>query len=230
MTRDLNVLSRSIVVDKLLGAHKTGRTNNNVQLIQFHNGSLFYLLDGIGTLFPNLASILVGYADDADPLNTKLIRRSNFQNMKNLFEIVVHKSRIETVDEDLLWDLPNLERFHVEGKIKELPERLFEVNTKLKEVYLASNALRFLPANLFRYNLDLDWVNFVDNSLTFILVDFMLLPNIRYIFLDGNVCIDKSFNRTVDDNELKAKGVTDFHQVGRVLYLQEIILSNCSSY
>ncbi len=230
-------------MDKIIGTHPSVArdndpelivtlNNSHVELIQFHNGTMFYLVDGIGIFFPKLKSFLVGYSD-SDALNTKLIKRSNFQNMENLFEIVIHRSQIEIIAEDLLWDLPNLERFQLDGMLLDIPERLFENNAKLQEVYLASNALVSLPKNLFKFNLDLKWVNFSDNYLNYIYIDFLRLPNIQYVFLTGNRCIDKSFNKTAvqsDDSLEDLEENNDSNQVGRVITLQRLIYWNCTYF
>lgn len=232
MAHGLNVQSKNIVVDKLIGAHEKKANNDRVELLQFHNGTMLYLLDGIGKLFPNLKSIFVGYSDSVS-LNTVLLRRSNFQRMENVFEIVIHRSEIETIADDLFWDLPQLERFQLDGKLKELPERLFEKNVNLKEVYLASNDLVFLPRKLFRNNSQLSWVNFEDNLLKFIEVDFTLLLNIRYVFLADNICIDKNLNKTIEQIEYQFEAPNDSdssHPVRRVIELQRLIHSNCTSF
>lgn len=219
--RGLNV-QRKNVGATLTGIHASGETDNRTELIQFKNGAMIYLLDGIGNIFPNLKSILIGLPDSPS-LSTKLIRRSNFQNMKNLFEFVIHKSDIETVDEDTLWDLPNLERFQLGNNLKLLQERTFEKNTKLREVYLASNRLEFLPRHLFKNNLLLDWVNFEDNSLKIIEIDFSILKNIRYIFFADNVCINENYNGTEDRN------ITVLYPLRKIVIFQLSIKTNCSS-
>lgn len=227
----MSLQSKNFGIDTLTGSHQSvNESNAKVELMQFHNGTMFYLMNGLGKLFPNLKSIFVGYSDEIS-LNTKLISRSNFQNMEKLFEIVIHRSDIETISEDVLWDLPSLERFQLDGKLKELPERIFEKNAKLTEVYLASNVLEFLPRQLFKNNLNLNWVNFKDNSLKFIETDFMHFEHIKYIFLAGNVCIDKDFNKTdvqFEDQYEDPNVNTDSNQVGRVIDLQRLIYSNCS--
>lgn len=226
----LAVRYKNFGVDKLIGTHESNGTNSKVELIQFHNGTMFYLIDGIGKLFPNLKSFFVGYSDSL-PLNTTLIRRSNFQNMENLFEIAIHQSEIDWIYEDLLWDLPNLERFQLDGMLLDIPERTFEKNIKLKEVYLASNSLVFLPRNLFKNNSDLKWVNFACNSLKFIETDFTRLPHIQYIFLTGNLCINQNWNKTAEMIEIQFENITetnDFYQVSGVAELQRLINSNCT--
>lgn len=231
MAHSLNLLNKNFAVDTVIGTHESGESNNKVELVQFYNGTMFYLPNGIGNFFPNLKSIFVGYSDSLS-LNTKLISRSNFQNMENLFEIIIHKSDIETISEDILWDLHNLERFQLDGRLKDLPERTFENNAKLKEVYLASNALEFLPRKLFQNNPLLDWVNFKENFLKTIEIDFMRLTNIKYIFLAGNVCIDRDFNKTDLQVEYQYENLnetSDSDQFRQITELQRLIYSNCST-
>lgn len=219
----LNIQRKNIGVASIIGSHASGETNQRVELIQFQNETMFYLLHGIGKFFRKLKSIYVG-CSDLSTLGTKLIRRSNFQNMENLFELVIHKSDIDKLYEDTLWDLQNLERFQLDGKLKVLYERTFEKNPKLREVYLASNKLEFLPRYLFKNNPLLDWVNFEDNSLKIIETNFTGLKNIKYIFLRNNVCIDALFNRTVNvDHE------TQFYRIRKVTDFQSLIWVNCSS-
>lgn len=232
MAYGLEVTNRNFVVEKLVGVHQPEKNNGNVELIQFHDGTMNHLLNGIGKLFPNLKSVLVGYSDSMS-LNTVFIRRCNFQHMENVFEIVIHKSSIETVPDDLLWDLPNLERFQLDGKLKEIPERLFERNFNLQEVYLASNELTFLPRELFRKNLELKWVNFERNRLQFIEVDFMFLPNIQYVFLADNICIDRYLNKseeTDEDQFVVPKEIDNSVPIKSVSKLQRLIYSSCAFY
>lgn len=232
VVHSINVVGKNFEVEYLIGSHKPGERNDKVELLQFHNGTMFCLVNGLGSFFPNLKSIFIGYSDsDSDSLNTKFIIRSNFENMENLFEIVVHKSDIEMISEDLLWDLPNLERFQLDGKLEELPERTFEKNVKLKEVYLASNQLEYLPRQLFKNNLFLDWVNFKDNFLKIIEIDFIRLENIRYIFLAGNICINSNFNKSEEIIESRNENQTEnanLYQERKIVELQRLIYSNCS--
>lgn len=233
----MNVLGNNFVVNTITGAYNktnlpiyiSGESIDGVELIQFHNGTMFGLVNGIGKFFPNLKSLFIGYSDSVS-LNTKLISRTNFENMENLFEIAIHKSDVETIIEDTLWDLPNLERFQLDGKLNELSDRTFERNGKLKEVYLASNELEFLPRKLFKNNFSLDWVNFKDNFLKIIEIDFIRLTSLKYIFLAGNVCINENFNKT----DVQIEGQCDyqnkstFSYQARIVEIQRLIYSNCS--
>lgn len=221
VVRDLNVRSKNLNTATFYGSLASGETYGKVEVIEFNNGTMLYLLDGMGTYFPNLKSIYIGRSD-LPSLKTKLIKRSNLQNLMNVFEFVIHKSNIEIVDEDTLWDLPNLERFQLEGKLRVLQDGIFEKNLKLREVYLAFNRLEFLPKYLFRNNLLLDWANFKGNSLKIIETDFSIFKNLRYIFLADNVCINENYNKTADEN-------IEFPEFRKITVFLQLISSNCSS-
>ncbi|KAJ6636229.1 Chymotrypsin-C [Pseudolycoriella hygida] len=226
VVHDLNLLNKHFAVDTIIGTHISGENSDKVEIIQFHNGTMFSLINGLGKLFPNLKSLYIGYSDSSS-LNMKVISRSNFENMKNLFEIVIHKSDIETLPEDTFCELPKLERFQLDGKLKKLPENIFQMNPRLKEVYLASNALQKLPRHLFKNNTLLDWVNFSNNLIKIIEIDFSQFANVRYVFLDGNVCINKNFIKTEILNENLYQ---ETNAVGKVMELQRLIYNNCSFF
>lgn len=166
------------------------KTNEVVEWIQFDRGTMLYLPDGLGSHFKN-----VKYLEVKSGLNLKRLRRSNFKNFENLGNIHIFGNDIETLDEDILWDLPNLYHFElIENNLKTIPERLFENNTKLKHVHLQSNKLENLPENLFKNNLLLEWVQFDSNSLTSINIDFRSFKNIKRIDFRINVCIDSFYH------------------------------------
>lgn len=156
---------------------------------------MFYIPDGIGKHFKNLNGLTVGAFT-----GLKLLRRSNFENMENLENLHVHQNDIDTVDEDLLWDLINLKQFLIyENKIKVLSERTFEKNIKLKVVDIQSNHIQFLHRNLFKNNLLLEVVRFRNNQLKVIEIDFTQFQNIQQIVLDRNVCINAIYYNMRDE-------------------------------
>ena len=193
------------------------KTNEVVKWIQFDNGTMLYLPDGIGNYFKN-----VKYFEVKSGLNLKRLRRSNFKNFENLVHVHIFGNDIETLDEDILWDLPNLYFFEViENNLKTIPERLFEKNTKLTRVHLQSNKLENLPENLFKNNLLLEWVQFHNNSLTSISIDFRGLKNIKRIDFLNNVCID-SFYVTSQNPTSNANTLTNLEDFQSLMSQQNI--------
>lgn len=159
---DLDIRKENIEVESITGSHENDKTNEDVRLLQFTSGSLVYLPKGIGKFFKNVQSLQVN-----DNLGTKLITRSNFENMTQLVELYFFDNQIELLNEDSFWDLPNLEIFQLQNnKIKEINDTLFDRNEKLWSVNIKSNKmLEILPKNLFKNNPYLREVILDDNRL-----------------------------------------------------------------
>lgn len=152
-------------VVSIVNSHRSGKTNQDVEMIKFSNGTMLFLPNGIGNFFTNLKSMIVGHSNSSF-LGTKLIKRSNFKDLRKLKELAFYRNDIEVIDKDSLWDLSNLENFKlVYNKLKFLHESTFEKNLKLKKVSMHSNELNFIPWNLFKNNLLLEYVDFTHNSL-----------------------------------------------------------------
>lgn len=153
-------------------------------------------------MFQYLEKFLVGY-DDRN-MGLKLIKRSNFQNMKLLTLLQLHESYIETVNVDTLWDIPNLEVFVLtNGQLKVLPENFFEMNTKLRLVKANANQIEHLPKDLFKYNPLIEEIYFKNNKLRSISTDFTVLRAVKNVDFHGNSCIDKALDDVHNISELQ---------------------------
>ena len=118
--------------------------------------------------------------------------------MRQLKELVVINNPIKSVEEDVFWDLPNLEALSIFGALLEkLPANLLIYMTKLKEVSFYGNQLTYIDQNLFRRNLQLEQVVFENNKLTTIKVDFTKFKNIQELSFLGNVCTNLEFKKTI---------------------------------
>lgn len=184
---DLDIRTEHLKVSSFNAYHIHGKSNEDVQRIQFFNGTMIYLPDGIGRIFPRLKVVAV-LAD----LGLTTPRRSNFQNMQNLLQLHFYRNSIERFDEDTLWDLSNLEIFTLyRNKIKFLPDKTFEKNAKLREVDLRWNKLEVLPKDLFKNNVMLQKAFFTGNAINVIQIDFSKLKSIQSLYFNDNVCIDE---------------------------------------
>ncbi len=166
---DIDIQRNNMEVVSFAGTHLYGETTRDVEMLHFMNGTMSFLPNGIGYLFDNIKHLTVGDTGDVNSgsMGTKLIRRSDFQNLENLSELRFLKNDIEMLNADSLWDLPNLQVFSlVENKLKVLYEETFIKNDKLKEVFMGSNQLNYLPGNMFQNNLMLEIVDFRNNYLT----------------------------------------------------------------
>lgn len=162
---DIDIQSYNIELASLSGSHLHDKTQHDVELIQFVNGTMFFL-PNVGIFFENIKSIFVG-VDDSISLGVKHIRRTHLRNLKNLLAFSIYRNDIERLVEDTLWDLSQLQVFRlVNNKLKSLSEGTFNKNEKLKEIYLNSNQLTHLPERIFQNNLLLEIVDFRQNLLT----------------------------------------------------------------
>lgn len=168
---DVDIQGNNVRAVTFTGSHLSEKTNDDIELLHFVNGTMFFLPNGIGYNFENVKHLIIGSDTDSNPnpnpLGTKRIRRSDFQNMENVVELSFVRNNIETINEDSLWDLSNLQIMQfVNNKLKVLSELTFIKNGNLKEIYMNGNQLNFLPANVFQNNLLLEVVDFRNNFLT----------------------------------------------------------------
>lgn len=190
---EANITNPNLDADTFRGTHPEGYSNENVTQIWFWHGKVEYIPDGIGLQFQNLEKFLVGYVDKN--LGLKQIKRSNFKDMPSLTLIQLHDNYIETVEVDVLWDLPNLEYFILmNGQLKELPEMFFDKNTKLRSVNGDGNQIEYLPMDLFKNNPLLEEIHFTNNKLRSISTDFSTLIWLKIIDFHGNSCFDRALS------------------------------------
>ncbi|KAJ6639752.1 Serine protease gd [Pseudolycoriella hygida] len=147
--------------------HRPGKRDQDVEMLQFYNGTMLFLPNGIGTFFTNLKTLVVGHGrEKTSLLGTKSIKRLSFKELEQLEELEFYRNDIEVIDEDSLWDLKNLQSFRiVNNKLKVLHERTFKRNVQLKVLAMHSNHLTSLPRNLLKHNAMLEYVDFSHNSL-----------------------------------------------------------------
>ncbi|KAG4071549.1 hypothetical protein HA402_011703 [Bradysia odoriphaga] len=171
------------------GLHLHDRYEMDVEEIRFVNGTMSYFPSGFGLFFVNIKSLVVGETvPAAASLGTKVVRRSDLRNLRNLQDLSFFRNDIGTLHEDSLWDLPHLMSIEFsENKLKELFNETFSRNVMLATVDFHSNQLTFLPANLFRNNPLLFMVNFEKNLLRTIDEKiFELNARLQIVFFNTN--------------------------------------------
>lgn len=201
---DLDIRNGQVEISSFIGSHDAEKTNQHVNAIRIENGTMYFLLNGIGRCFPNLKLLIVEKC-----LGMMHIERSNFQNLVYLRDLIIYDNDLEILDENVLWDLPDLEIFELIGnKVNVLHEKTFNKNVKLKEVLLNRNRLETLPRDLFENLPHLERVDFSGNCLKIIEIDFTKLPVTQFLF-KGNICIDEDYNtahnKSVFQSHLRAK-------------------------
>lgn len=161
----VDIRKENFEINSITGPHLNGKTDKDVEVMEFENGTMFFLPNGVGNFFNNLKYLTVGGVRKSS-LGTKRIRRSNLENLHNLEDLRLFDTDIVDVDEDALSDLPNLQVFRLENnKLEMLHATTFGTNNKLRIVYITAGALRSLPNNLFQNNSLLEIVVLNDNLL-----------------------------------------------------------------
>ncbi|KAG4072226.1 hypothetical protein HA402_005948 [Bradysia odoriphaga] len=164
---DIGIQGNEFETGSFVGSHLDGKTQQDVEEIYFVNGSMTHLPSGFGLFFENTERLTVGeLTPNSVSLGTKVVRRSDLRNLKKMRQLNFFRNDIETLHEDALWDLPNLNFIKfIENKLKVLYNETFSKNKMLLRIYFSSNQLNFLPANLFRNNPMLMEVDFQNNFL-----------------------------------------------------------------
>lgn len=176
---DLNLRNYNVDVTSFTGSHTYQKSDEDVEIIRFTNGTMFDLPAGIGKFFKSLT-----YLEINENLGTKFLKRSSLKNLENLAELWIFKNDVGTMDGDCLWDLPNLKVFCLtENNLKKMHARTFDYNLKLRDVHLPGNQFEELPENLFTNNVLLEYVNLLGNSLKSIR-EGMFETNVRLRHVD----------------------------------------------
>lgn len=165
---DIEIGGNNFETGSFNGLHLHDRYEKDVEGIHFVNGTMSHLPSGFGLFFVNIKSLIVGESVSVSTsLGTKVVRRSDLRNLRNLHDLSFFRNDIEILHEDALWDLPHLMSIEFsENKLKVLFDETFSKNIMLSIVDFHSNQLTFLPANLFRNNQMLLSVDFSNNLLT----------------------------------------------------------------
>lgn len=173
-------------VTSFTGSHKDGKTDEDVTLLQFRNGTVHYLPDGIGNIFKNLTRVEI-----LPGLKTKRIRRSNFKNLDHVVRLDIYDTDIETIEEDWFWDLHELKVvkffYHNSRKFEETSQRSVVNNHQLRRFNRDGNQLEFIPINLLKNNLLLEeaWLSY--NNLKVIYEEtFVNNHNLKVVNIEGN--------------------------------------------
>ncbi|KAG4077910.1 hypothetical protein HA402_013844 [Bradysia odoriphaga] len=164
---NIHIEGNNFETGSFVGPHLHGKKRRDVEEIHFVSGKMSHLPSGFGQFFKNIRFLTVGERmPNSVSLGTKVVRRSDLRNLRKLRKITFLRNDIETLDDDALWDLPNLEHFEfTENRLKVLSGKTFSKNRKLRFALLNSNQLHSLPADLFENNSALLIVDFRNNFL-----------------------------------------------------------------
>lgn len=125
------------------GAHIYGRTNSEVDVLYMSSfRRIEYLPLNICKFFNNLKKF------DLHGGSILEIKKETFNGCDLITEIVISSSRLTSLEQNLLADMPKLEVFALKyTKIEYLHEDFFKNNLKLKKLELDENQLRVINSN-----------------------------------------------------------------------------------
>lgn len=149
-----------------------------------------HVLPGVGQKFSALKNFEIRGA------TIKFVERRDFVNMDQLTLLTMEGMSLKFLPEDLLADLPNIERvYFVNCKIRNIPENFFSEQKNMNKLILSGNILEVLHKDLFKSSPKLREIDLTNNNLKSILVDFTKLHAIERIFLLDNSCMNVSWDR-----------------------------------
>lgn len=147
--------------------HKFGKTNSDVECLYFWYGTMHYLPQGVGNIFKNLKTIVIG-----NNLDFKVLKQSNFNNLNNLVRLEIQRNEIETFDMDALWNLKNLQKISInknlENTFKSINKEMFEKNVKLTEIQLIDIRMESLDEKTLFFLNDLKTFSIKSNNVEII--------------------------------------------------------------
>jgi hypothetical protein len=116
-------------------------------------------------------------------------------NGSNYNMISIEKQVVNVMPEGLEKFFPNIEGLLIsDSKLAKVGKKDMQKFPKLRQLYLASNNLRFLPGDLFDGNLELKQVNFNMNPITFVGHNLVTpLEKLEYATFFSTKCISKSY-------------------------------------
>lgn len=134
----------------------------------------------------------------------KFLAENTFELLYTLEGLYLDNNKIQLLYPKIFGTLVRVEHINIQqNKIPELNENVFENTTNLKQLLFAANKLEKLPKNLFRNNLQLEEIWFSVNNIKFIDANlFDHLPNLKFVNLRFNLCIDKEY----DENNVATIG------------------------
>ena len=170
-----------------------GKSYNDVDTFIIRRGNITYIPDLtiINRMMPNFVQLLI--VDSG--LN--YIERSKLAKMPQLKVLNFYGNKIEYFDEDFFNDLKNLVMLaFVHNKIKTLPSKLLWKLNNLNEFLSFYNPIEAIPANFFKNNKKLVKMLMQFSKIKKINVNFKSLPNLDFVDLRKNECINDQVCRS----------------------------------
>lgn len=187
-----------VKIERITGLHLDGKTDDDVENLNFEDQNVPYLPIGIDQRFKNLKSMSVKNSS-VEHINNDALK------MENLSELTFEHNNIKDIAENTFQNLRKLQSLNLASNhIVKLHLNTFKNMNELKILNLNWNQLELLDAGVFNDCKSLQTLYLRQNKLKFIDKSILdPLEGLQYIYLQGNVCVDR--NDYFDFVELKAE-------------------------
>ncbi|CRK95686.1 CLUMA_CG009144, isoform A [Clunio marinus] len=208
-----------------VGNHQAGKDDNDLKLISFSGNrhlrlhyfpretfSKFPHLDDFSLQNCQLRNLKNGDFKDAGNLrNLNLdsnelfqLNSTTFAGASNLQWLGLASNDMRTINKDAFKGLSKLQMLILsQNKLHELHRETFHDLVDLLEILVDRNELETLPAGLFDRSLKLQRIWFQNNKINVIDPQFFTpLQNIKFINLEGNVCVNELFRKQYRETEV----------------------------
>lgn len=228
---NLEINENAVKLDKVVGDHKPGKTDNDVTGIYFLSSAMRSLPRNIFGIFPELQryivhgidvqgkhlnrkSLVQGDFHGGEKLNVILItgvnlnaiRANVFEGADNLFLLSLEACGITNVDKDAFTGLSKLRSLSLNyNLLKSLPVETFKSLESLKFLLVVGNFIEKLHKQHFENLKSLQKVSFISNMLKVIDEDIIEnLTELTSFYLERNLCVSLNFGLSTKISEFKA--------------------------
>lgn len=169
----LDIQEKNMVIAGKTGVHKRNKNDASVKSIFINNTDTKYIPANLGKLF-SLTSFIMK--------NTLLqeIESKNFLQMEKITVLELSHGKLKTIPENAFNALLELTKIDLSYNLLEDLGYVLETNTKLMEIFINNNRIKYL-------NMDF----------------FGTFPNLNYVDLEGNSCLNKFYVNAEEIIELK---------------------------
>lgn len=176
------------------------QTFEGIKSVKIDDQIMRHLPTNMGTVFPNLTSLIIHSA------KLGFIERSNLKDMTNLKTIDLTGNQIEIIPRDAFYELPNIEHIRLaDNNLTSIHEDLFVNNPKLRVLKSSGNSITTMNTGQFRNNRDLNSLNLSGNKLFAISRDNFkgLNGSLEQLYLKSNLMREIPFDSFHDLRNLK---------------------------
>lgn len=201
-----------------VGDHVGDRTNDDVGNVEVMYSNTPFIIQEIFTTFPNVTYLEIHDSNlqtinlpDFTNLNTLGIQTNNvsrlengtFRNQPQLRSIWLGRSNIQEIDENAFVGAEQLMSLTIlNNPLRSIAPRTFSPLTNIVEITLTNSSLTRIDDQLFADNANLILLNLDRNQINEISPKFAdnFRENIYMINLNENLCIDRNFWFTVNED------------------------------